>query len=301
MKKALAVIAAALAAAAAWLFLYEPDYAGRVRADGSTGIYAHRGFGDDAPDNALVSAQLAMQAKMDGVDVDGQLSADGELVIFHDLSVDRLTHASGRVTSKTVAELRALDLGAKYGKGFEGRAPVATFDDFVREVTPHGILMVELKAPGAGATGIEQAAAGVIAKYDAWDKVFLSSFNPIVLYRLKQIDPRIRTVLIFMDTNWNAELLAEIPPADLVNLPWPLRQEPIRRAIRKLIKPDGLSINHEVDADTTRRLLDKGWPVFIWTIDNAPQIEKALGQKPYGIISDQPVRAKQLRDQRSGA
>jgi glycerophosphoryl diester phosphodiesterase len=125
--------------------------------------------------------------------------------------------------------------------------------------------------------------------------VVLSSFNPIVLYRVKKLDPKVRTAFIFMDTNWNPKLLAEIKPEDLVNLPWPLRQEFVRRAVRKIIKPDLLSINHEVDPTVTNRLIAKGWPVFIWTIDEEPDLRAAFNRGPYGVISDQPVRALKLR------
>ena len=123
----------------------------------------------------------------------------------------------------------------------------------------------------------------------------LSSFNPFVLRRVKKLDPNVRTAFIFMDTNWNPELLAEIKPEDRVDLPWIVRQEWIRRALRKLIKPDLLSINHEVDSDVIDRLIAKGWPVFIWTIDEEPEIQRALAKQPFGIITDQPLRARQIR------
>jgi glycerophosphoryl diester phosphodiesterase len=156
--------------------------------------------------------------------------------------------------------------------------------------------MVELKVPGLKPTGIEQRAVEIIRKYDAHADVVLSSFNPFVLRRVKQLDPNVRTAMIFMDTNWNPELLAEIRPEDRVDLPWMLRQEWIRRGFRKLAKPDLLSINHEVDSGVTRRLIGKGWPVFIWTIDQAEDIREALKQRPYGIISDRPLGAKGVRD-----
>jgi glycerophosphoryl diester phosphodiesterase len=156
--------------------------------------------------------------------------------------------------------------------------------------------MVELKVPGMGPTGIEERAVEIVRRHNAHASVVLSSFNPLVLRRLKRLDPSVRTALIFMDTNWNAELLAEIRPEDRVDLPWALRQEWIRRAVRKLVRPDLLSINHEVDVGVTGRLIAKGWPVFIWTIDDEPAISAALARRPYGIISDQPVRAKRLRD-----
>jgi len=100
-----------------------------------------------------------------------------------------------------------------------------------------------------------------------------------------------------MDTNWNPELVAEIKEDDRVDLPWPLRQEFIRRALRKVIRPDLLSINHEVNETVIDRLIAKGWPVFIWTPDDAGDLRRALAKRPYGVISDQPIRARGLRDE----
>ena len=295
-KRILLPLALILLCGGLYFSCYEPAYSGTlVQKPDHTLILAHRGFGDLAPDNSLFAVEKAMFADMDGVDVDGQLTKDSALIIFHDLSVDRLTSGTGKVRDKTRSEMLALDLGPKYDSTVHG-AHVHTFEDFVASVNQRGILMVELKVPSAKASGIEQIAVDVIRRHRAFASVILSSFNPLVLYRLKKLDPRVRTALIFMDTNWNAELLAEIKPEDRVDLPWPVRQEFIRRAIRKIVKPDLLSINHEVDERVIQRLIAKGWPVFIWTIDEEPDIRAALAKRPYGIISDQPLRAKRLRD-----
>ena len=284
-----------LGLAGGYLFGYEPRYSGTlVTPPSRTLVFAHRGFGDHAPDNSLYAVERALEAGMDGVDVDGQLTWDRQVVIFHDLSVDRLTSDTGRVGEKTLREMLALDLGPKYDPKLKG-APVRTFEDFVRTVKGRGILMVELKVPGLKGTGMEERAVEIIRKHGAHKDVVLSSFNPVVLYRLKRLDPEVRTALIFMDTNWNPELVAEIKPGDLVNLPWPLRQEFIRRAVRKIVRPDLLSINHEVDEAVIDRLIAKGWPSFIWTPDDEQDIRRALSKRPYGVISDQPIRAKQLR------
>ena len=295
-RRVLGGLALALALGSGYLFFHEPRYSGAlVTRPPRPLVFAHRGFGVLGPDNSLHAVEGALAAGMDGVDVDGQLTKDGELVIFHDLSVDRLTSGTGKVREKTKAEMLHLDLGPKHDPALIG-AYVHTFEDFLVSVKSRGkILMVELKVPGAGDTGIERRAVEIIRKHDAHRDVVLSSFNPLVLYRLKRLDPAVRTCLIFMDTNWNAELLAEIKPEDRVDLPWPLRQEWIRRAARKLVRPDLLSINHEVDHAVTDRLIAKGWPVFIWTVDEEPEIRAALAKRPYGVISDQPVRARQLR------
>ena len=296
-KKFLLLLLLLLLAAGYWLFGYEPAYSGtRVAKPPRTLIFAHRGFGNLAPDNSLYAVEQAMAGGMDGVDVDGQFTADSELVVFHDLSVDRLTSDTGRVTGKTLKEMEALDLGPKFDAALTG-AYVHTFEDFVVAVKGKGILMVELKVPSAKRSGIEERAVEVIRRHGAQADVVLSSFNPLVLWRIKRLDPQIRTALIFMDTNWNPELVAEIKKGDEVDLPWPLRQEWIRRGIRKVVRPDLLSINVAVNPRVTERLIAKGWPVFLWTPDQPGDIQAALNKRPYGVISNEPVRAKELRGQ----
>jgi glycerophosphoryl diester phosphodiesterase len=259
-------------------------------------ILAHRGFGDHGPDNSLFAVEHALDVDMDGVDLEGQLTRDGELVVFHDQSIDRLTSGTGRVADKTLKEMLALDLGPKYQAGMTG-ANVHTFADFVRAVKGRGTLMVELNVPGLAPTGIEQRAVEIIERYDAHLSVVLSSFNPLVLYRVKRLDPFVRTAFIFTDSNSNPGLSAEIKEGEPVTFPWILRQEFIRRALRKIVKPDMLSINHEVEDKVINRLITKGWPTFIWTPDNESDIRRALAKNPYGVISDRPILAKQLRDQ----
>lgn len=296
--KILGIILVILLVVAIYLFLYEPKYNGPIGIQDETLVISHRGFGVHAPDNSLAAAKIALEKGLDGIDVDGQLSSDGELVIFHDLSVDRLTNGTGRVSSKTLEELLKLDLGPKFNESFEG-SYVAGFEDFLTTVNGSAIYMVELKVPGAGKTGIEEKAVEIIQRHNAFDWVHLSSFNPVVLYRLEKLDPRINTILIFMDTNWNEELLKEITiKEDIVDLPWFLRQEPIRRAIRKIIRPDLLSVNHRVDEKTIDTLLKKGWPIYLWTPNNESDINWALDKKPYGVITDEPLLGKELRDKR---
>jgi glycerophosphoryl diester phosphodiesterase len=290
------VLALLIAALIGWLVGYEPAYSGTLVPTSTRPIVlGHRGLGDAAPDNSLVATERALTLGLDGVDVDGQFTRDSVLVIYHDLSVDRLTNDTGRVASKTAAQMLALDLGPKAKIPMTG-APVRTFEDFVIATKGRGMLSVELKVPSAKASGVEEAAVAILRKHDAFDRVVLSSFNPLVLWRLKRADARVRTVLIFMDTNWNPELVKEIKKGDEVDLPWPLRQEWCRRAIRKIVKPDYLSVNHEVAESTIDRLIAKGWPIFLWTMNDDASLVRALNKRPFGLMSDEAVRAKQLRD-----
>src|SRR4051812_46627577 len=141
------------------------------------------------------------------------MTADHELVVFHDLGVEHRTTGTGAVRDKTLAEMKALDLGIKYGAGFDGDF-VASVEDVLRAYAGHdAIVMIELKVPGTAATGIEERFVALIAKYQAHERVYLSSFNPLVLRRLKRLDPKIRTVFIFMDTSWTEEMLEGQDPS----------------------------------------------------------------------------------------
>lgn len=297
MKKGLLGFSLAIVLGILYLCVAEPQYSGLMAESPKqdTLIFSHRGYGNYAPDNSLEGIKLAMNSGFDGVDMDGQYTQDGVLIIFHDLSVDRLTQDSGRVSEKTLDQMKKLDLGPKYGNGFQNAFP-PTFEEALQATLGKGVLMVELKVPGVKKTGIEEKAVEIIQKYKAHDSVYLSSFNPLVLYRLKKLDPKVKTVFIFMDTNWNEDLIKEIKKGDLVNLPFYLRNETLRRAIRKIIKPDLLSVNHEVDEDTIQTLKDKGWPIFLWTTNNEDRIRWALSKKPMGIISDEPQLVRKIRD-----
>lgn len=286
--------------AATYLFVYDPDYDGEVVAGSERPVvFSHRGFGDHGPDNSMAAALAGLKAGADGVDVDAQLTKDGKIVIFHDLRLDRLTSSEGRVGDYTLAELEKLDLAAKFDGDGYNEAYVASFETFVREVARQGILMVELKVTGRADTGIEREAIRIIRKHDAFDRVYLSSFNPLVIWRLESTEPRVKTAWAFMDTNWNPELLAEMRTEDVVDLPWFLREEWARRGLRKVLKPDMLSVNIEVAATTRERLIEQGWPILLWAPNSRAAIADAVAQQPYAIISDEPVEVlRQLRGSR---
>ncbi len=274
----------------------EPTYQGMLSADSdNTLLFAHRGFGNQAPDNSLVGAKLAVAYGLDGVDVDAQFSKDSQPFIFHDVTLDRLTTSTGRVDSYTLAELQQFDLGTKYADGIQfTNVFIESFESFVETVTPDALLMVELKIATAKNTGMEQAVINILAEYNAFEKVYLSSFNPVVLYRLKQIDPRVRTVFIFQNSNWNPARIAETSVADRVALPWYLQTEWTRRLIRKIVGPDALSINGQVPEATIDRLQNQGWPIFLWSLNSPEEMAWGIDKQPYGIITDEPTKLKDL-------
>lgn len=86
-------------------------------------VVAHRGNWRSAPENSLAAIDSAIQMKVDIVEIDIQKTRDGELVLMHDDTVDRITNGTGKIKDKTWAEIRQLRLKDKDGNLTEHRVP----------------------------------------------------------------------------------------------------------------------------------------------------------------------------------
>jgi glycerophosphoryl diester phosphodiesterase len=75
-----------------------------------TGVIAHRGASWDERENTLPAFERAIALGADFVELDVQLSADGEPVVFHDLDLDRLTPLTGPLRRRGLAELREVGI-----------------------------------------------------------------------------------------------------------------------------------------------------------------------------------------------
>src|SRR4051812_8979102 len=91
-------------------------------------IIAHRGASGHAPEHTFAAYDRAVHFGADYLEQDLQVTADGELVVLHDATLDRTTDGAGQVDEHTLAELRALDAGAWFAPGFSGQR-VPTLDE----------------------------------------------------------------------------------------------------------------------------------------------------------------------------
>jgi len=102
---------------------------------------AHRGARKFAPENTLPAFEKAIEMGMDYVEIDLRVSADGELVLSHDSTVDRMTDGKGRIDELTLEEIKALDASVGYVGDFP-RTEVPTLDEAM--ATCHGRIKVYL-------------------------------------------------------------------------------------------------------------------------------------------------------------
>ena len=92
-----------------------------------TKFFGHRGYSGKYPENTLLSFEKAIEAGVDGIELDVQFSKDGELVIIHDETLERTTTGKGWVKDHTLEELKSLDASASF-TGKYGIVQIPTLD-----------------------------------------------------------------------------------------------------------------------------------------------------------------------------
>jgi glycerophosphoryl diester phosphodiesterase len=137
-------------------------------------IGGHRGAPDLAPENTLAGLRAAAIAGASFCEIDVHLSADGQLVVIHDDTLDRTTDGRGPVAAHALAELRKLDAGRRFHPSYEGER-IPTLDEvlaWVEDEAPAEFgLVIEAKGRGTG-----PAIAASIRRSPAAEQLAICSF-----------------------------------------------------------------------------------------------------------------------------
>jgi glycerophosphoryl diester phosphodiesterase len=153
-------------------------------------ITGHRGAAGLAPENTLSAFRKAIELNLDGVEFDIQRASDGEIVVFHDETLDRTTTGTGELKDFTLDELRKLDAGYWFDPRFQGE-PIPTLKEVFELLKPSDLILhIELKSPYLY-MGIEAQVAALIRDYDLTARVQVRSFYHPALHTFYQIAPEI--------------------------------------------------------------------------------------------------------------
>lgn len=159
-------------------------------------VVAHRGASQHRPENTLPSFELGVEQGADAIELDLHLTADGELAVIHDDTLERTTDRTGSVAALRMHEIREADAGATFAgpdgdHPFRGRGlRVPTFGE-VLDWLPEGVgLVVEIKARAAVAPAVE-ALRGHPAR--AAGRVSLISFDERAIDESRALDPDLPT------------------------------------------------------------------------------------------------------------
>ena len=233
------------------------DRYSEARAGGRTLVGGHRGNPDEEPENTLRSFASALDLGVDLVECDVHLSADGDLVVIHDHTVDRTTDGTGMVGSLATAELRALDAG----KG--ERLPL--LDEVAELVRGRAGLVVELKQAPLPYPGLEAAVVAKLRSLDLLDDCAVISFWHPSAKLVKELEPRLQTGILEVGRPVDPGALLRQAGADVYSPHWTGAD------------PELVSLVH-----------DAGGYVGVWTVDDDLALQWVGVVKPDSVFTNRP-------------
>lgn len=238
-------------------------------------VIGHRGNRAHAPENTRESLLEAVALGVDALEFDVQVSQDGQLILMHDLTVDRTTNGRGAVAEMSFAQLRELDAGAGFRGAVDGSASwrgrgvrIPTFDEVIESVPRTLPLIIELKTP-AGTSALQAA----IARHALTDRIIVAGFDAA-----STLPMRGGRVALGASTPDVARLLLPAVLRRPIAQPWfqAFCIPPVYNAIPvpigglvQIAKPHGI-VTH------------------IWTVNTVAQAQRLWAKGVNGIISDDP-------------
>jgi glycerophosphoryl diester phosphodiesterase len=236
-------------------------------------IYGHRGASARAPENTLAAFRLAREQSADGIELDAKLTADGEIVVIHDQTVDRTTNGKGRVLDLSLEEIRRLDAGCSFSPVFRSEH-IPTLEEVLEAVGRDLLVNIELTNYASLLDQLPEKVATLISRLGLEDRVIISSFSPINLVRFRRKLPGVRLGLLTM-TGFSGKLA--------------------RSFLGRWIPSDAL---HPHYSNTTPDLVNawqrRGKQVNVWTVNQTEEMVRLANLRVDGIITDDPALARQV-------
>jgi glycerophosphoryl diester phosphodiesterase len=233
---------------------------------------AHRGASGSYPENTRLAFAKAIEAGADMIELDCQLSRDGHVVVFHDERLNRVGRSRGTVRSKTLEQLKRLDIGAWRGRNFAGER-ILTLEEALESIAGNADLCVEIKSYQDSALGIELKVLFIVSHYDYFERTTFSSFDYGVLARLRQLAPDANIGVIVgspLQRNW----------------------------LEAALGVSARSVHVQKDL-ATREVMAQAWEegldVYVWTVNDFHEMQALDGMGVQGLISDFPESFSKLR------
>jgi glycerophosphoryl diester phosphodiesterase len=201
-------------------------------------------------------------------------------VVIHDFDVSATTDGQGLVRAKTLAELKELDAGSWFDPVFAGQR-IPTLQEVIDAVGHRLLLNIELKTSGRSDGGLAAKVTQIVEQNGLVDRVILSSFNPLTVWRAKRRNPRIATGLLYAE-----------------DMPLFLRKAWSRR----LVRPTALHPHYAmVDAHYVWWANKQGYRVNVWTADDPGDMWRLMREGVDIIITNRPDLLREVMQAGQGA
>ncbi len=243
-------------------------------------FFAHRGGSLLAPENTLVAFEKGLSYGADALELDVHMTRDGEIVVFHDPTLDRTTDGSGPIAARTLEELRRLDAGYRFtpdgGQTYPFRGQGVTIPTLAEVFTrfPETRINIEIKD---STPAREQRVWELIQQHQAEDRVMVGSFADASLRRFRALSGgRVAT----------SAGAGEVRNFLLAALSHTTRM--LRPAYDALQVPDTYGWIRVVSRTSVEAAHRLGLDVHVWTIDDPAAMEQLLHLGVDGLMSDRP-------------
>lgn len=227
---------------------------------------AHRGASGRAPENTLAAFKSAIEFGVDAVELDLHGTADGEIVVIHDATLDRTTDRQGHINETTLETIQSADAGGWFDAEFAGES-VPTLTKALACIGKAAIAVLEIKDPL-----IAEAVVAKIHETGTLDFTVVISFHTAVLQTIRALEPRIATGWLIGSHN------KQVSPIELCQQ---LGQ----------LGSSLLNVNHElITAEFAYEIRRRGIALWCWTVDDIARMGEMQTFGVQGITSNYPER-----------
>lgn len=245
---------------------------------GSARVAAHRGGAALWPENSLLAFRNALGLGADYLETDVHLTADGDVVVVHDPTLERTTTGRGPVRATPTADLAAVRLRAADGTVTD--EPVPTLAALLELLAPsRAELLLEIKvdAERRRYPGIEEKVLALLDRHRLADRVLVMAFEADTIRRVRELEPAQRTVLLVSQRRAQNARTGDV-------ITW-------ARDARATV----LGIDHRaLDAALLFAARAAGLQVAAWTVNEEADIRRVLALGVDVVISDRPDVARRL-------
>lgn len=238
-----------------------------------TKIFAHRGASGYAPENTIEAFVLAIEQGADGIELDVHLTRDGEVVVTHDETIDRVSNGTGYVKDYTLEELRMFHFN-NHMKKFQ-KTQIPTLQEVLEVVRPSGAeVNVELKTGIYWYPQLEEKVLAIVKEMKMQDCVIYSSFNHYSVQKIRELDAQAETAYLYSDVILDVE----------------------RYAVETGVNGLHPAVYHLKMADLMTRYEASGLKIRVWTVNQEADMEKFIGRQVEAVLTNYPDVARRIRN-----
>lgn len=239
-----------------------------------TKIWAHRGASGYAPENTLEAFSLAVEQKADGVELDVQLTKDGQLVVIHDETINRVSNHQGYVKDFEFDELRSIYVNRPI-PGYK-KVSIPTLKEVYELLKGTELTInVELKTSMIWYPQIEEKVLSLTKEMGLLERVIFSSFNHYSIKKVKDLEPNAKTGILYSDVLYQPTAYCQVIGADALH-PF---------------------YYHRFMNPIFEEYLNSKIPIHVWTVNQAEDMEFFIRKDIAAIITNYPDKARNILEQ----